>query len=348
MQVDPRLVAALAFLVAFWLVGLSAAAWDLRRDRERQRLQALREATGLPADATASEPGSAGPERERRRRPLRFGWVRRRERSRAAQGARRDGAEATLRRREGARQRVARRLRRAGLAWRVEEFLTLQATCAVVAAPLLSALGRSWVWVPVGLALGWLGPELYLNRRIGRRLARVSADLPGALSMMSGALKSGHSFLQAAETVARELGGPLGEEFEKLVHEVRLNVSMEDALANLVDRVRLDDLDLVVTAVLIQRQVGGNLAQVIDQIAATIRERVRLKGEVRVLTSQGRLSGWIVGALPVALLFLISLVNPLYVQPLFTTALGRGLLAAAALMEALGALIIRRIVQVDF
>ncbi|MBX6350328.1 MAG: type II secretion system F family protein [Clostridia bacterium] len=345
MPVDARVVVALAFLAAFWLVGLAAAAWDLRRDRERERLKALREASGLPASAPEAEAAPAAGERGERRLLSR---LRRRPRAREGRARRREGDEPAPRRPEGARMRIARRLRRAGLPWRVEEFLTLQATCAVVMAPLLSALGHSWAWAPIGLALGWLGPELYLNRRVARRLARIAGDLPGALSMMSGALKSGHSFLQAAETVARELGGPLGEEFEQLVHEVRLNVSMEDALANLVDRVRQDDLDLVVTAVLIQRQVGGNLAQVIDQIAATIRERIRLKGEVRVLTSQGRLSGWIVGALPVALLFLISLINPAYVGPLFSTALGQALLLAAAVMELLGALIIRRIVQVDF
>ncbi|MBE3590676.1 MAG: type II secretion system F family protein [Firmicutes bacterium] len=242
---------------------------------------------------------------------------------------------------------LARRLRRAGLPWRVEEFLALQAAAAAVGGGLLVLAGRTWWWGLGGAAAGWWAPQAYVQMRQARRLARCAADLPAALGMMSQALKAGHSFLQAAETVAEELDSPLAEEFGQMVHEIRLNVSTEDALANLVDRVRSDDLDLVVTAVLIQRQVGGNLAQLLDQIAHTIRERVRIQGEVRVLTSQGRLSGWIVGALPVALLVLVSLMNPGYLAPLFHTPLGRALLGTAAVMEALGAFVIHRIVRIE-
>lgn len=361
---DARWLVAGTFFVAFWVTGLVLAGWDAGRRGMEARLQEVREAAGLSAEEAAAARGdgegrglAAGPEpgpgTAVGRRRLSFGSLGRRvldavRRRGAARVAARAGAAAPREPEVPASIRnLARRLRRAGLPWRVEEFLTLQAVSAAAGGGLLVLVGHKWAWGIAGAVAGWFAPQLYVQARQARRLARCAADLPAALSMMSNALKAGHSFLQAAETVATELDSPLAEEFGQMVHEIRLNVSTEDALANLVDRVRSDDLDLVVTAVLIQRQVGGNLAQLLDQIAHTIRERVRIQGEVRVLTSQGRLSGWIVGALPVALLVLVSMMNPDYLTPLFHTGLGRVMLAGAAAMEAIGALLIYRIVRIE-
>lgn len=368
---DARWLVAGTFFVAFLVTGLVLAGWDAGRRGMEARLQEVREAAGLSAEEAAAARGDGegrglavgpepGPGTAAGRRRLSIGSLGRRvleavRQRGAARAAARAGAAAS---RAGAAaprepevpasiRNLARRLRRAGLPWRVEEFLTLQAVSAAAGGGLLVLVGHKWAWGIAGALAGWFAPQLYVQARQARRLARCAADLPAALSMMSNALKAGHSFLQAAETVATELDSPLAEEFGQMVHEIRLNVSTEDALANLVDRVRSDDLDLVVTAVLIQRQVGGNLAQLLDQIAHTIRERVRIQGEVRVLTSQGRLSGWIVGALPVALLVLVSMMNPDYLTPLFHTGLGRAMLAGAATMEAIGALLIYRIVRIE-
>ena len=165
---------------------------------------------------------------------------------------------------------------------------------------------------------------------------------------MANALKSGYSFLQAADVVGREMPAPIGPEFSQVVRETRVNIAMEDALANLLDRIESPDLDLVVTAVLVNAQVGGNLPQVLDSISSTIRQRIRLRGQVRTLTAQGRMSGLIIGLLPVGLGLFIAVIAPEFIGLLFTHPLGWGMLGAAVvLMETLGIIVIRRIVRVE-
>lgn len=255
-------------------------------------------------------------------------------------------AEARLR---GARwlDGVQRKLNRARLRWRAVEFLALQAAAGVAGGLVGLALGGRWWLAVAGSVAGMLAPDAYVARRYRQRLQAFDAQLPDALTLMANALKSGYSFLQAADVVARDMPAPIAEEFGWLVKETRVNIPLEDALANLLDRVPSPDLDLVVTAVLIQKQVGGNLAGVLERTAETIRERVRLQGQIRTLTAQGRLSGWIVGSLPVALLVLLSAMNPAYLQPLLATPVGWMLLGAGVVMEVAGVLVIRALIRVD-
>ncbi|EKP93795.1 type II secretion system F family protein [Thermaerobacter subterraneus] len=242
---------------------------------------------------------------------------------------------------------VQRKLNRARLRWRAVEFVALQAGAGLAGGLLGLAMGGRWPLALAATVAGILLPDAYLARRYQQRLRAFDGQLPDALTLMANALKSGYSFLQAADVVAREMPPPIADEFAWLVKETRVNIPLEDALANLLDRVPSADLDLVVTAVLIQKQVGGNLAGVLERTAETIRERVRLQGQIRTLTAQGRLSGWIVGALPVALLVLLSAMNPAYLQPLLATPLGWTLLGAGVVMEAAGVLVIRALIRVD-
>ncbi|MEW6398048.1 MAG: type II secretion system F family protein [Bacillota bacterium] len=196
-------------------------------------------------------------------------------------------------------------------------------------------------------AAGGAIPSLWLRRRVARRIASFERQLPDALTMIAGALRAGQSFLQAADTVSREVPAPLGPELSRLVQETRVNVPLEDALRRLSARVGSLDLDLVVAAVSVQREAGGNLAQVIDRVGETIRDRLRLRGEVRTLTAQGRLSGIIVGSLPLVLGALIWWLSPEYLEILVTSGLGQLMLGAAALLAVIGFFVIRKLVSVD-
>lgn len=226
------------------------------------------------------------------------------------------------------------------------EFCLLSLLTAVLGAAAGLLFGRPALFV-LGAVAGGAAPTLWARRRVARRLASFERQLPDALTMIGGALRAGQSFLQAVDTVSREVPAPLGPELSRLVQETRVNVPLEDALRRLSARVGSPDLDLVVAAVSVQREAGGNLAQVIDRVGQTIRERLRLRGEIRTLTAQGRLSGFIVGSLPLVLGALIWWLNPEYLEILLTNALGQMMLGASAVLAVIGFLLIRKLVSVD-
>ena len=182
-------------------------------------------------------------------------------------------------------------------------------------------------------------------------------QLGDTLNLWVNALRSGYSVLQGMETIATELPPPVSKEFERVVQEVRLGLSLGQALDNMYRRVPSEDLDLVITAVNIQREVGGNLAEVLDNISFTIRERVRIKGEIRTLTAQGRVSGWIISLLPLALGGLLYMINPEYVSELWVQAgpwvwpdlipCGWLVLGFSLMMIGAGAFAIRKIVDIE-
>ena len=187
---------------------------------------------------------------------------------------------------------------------------------------------------------------LYLNMRIQRRQKAFTNQLGDMLEMMANALHSGFSFLQAFELIAREMDDPIGHEAEKTLHEINVGASLEDALTHMQHRVGSPDFELVVTAVLIQRQVGGNLADILNTISDTIQERIRMRREVLALTAQGRMSGIIMALLPVALAGFIAMVSPGYITPLFTETAGRIAIGVAIVMEIMGYLVIKKIVNI--
>ena len=242
---------------------------------------------------------------------------------------------------------VEKELLRADIPLRGEEFLVL-----VVFTTLLPPLAV-WLLSPnPGLVLplaaaGLFLPFLWLRLVKSHRIDRFNHQLADALSVLTSSLRAGYSFLQSVEMVSEESSPPLSDEFSLLVQEIKLGVTTEEGLLHLEERVPSSDLSLLVTAVLIQRQIGGNLAEVIDNIAHTIRERVRIQGEIKTLTAQGRISGIIVGILPVALLFIISGINYEYMNILFTHPWGRYMLGAGVVAELIGIMIIRRIVNIE-
>ena len=217
----------------------------------------------------------------------------------------------------------------------------------------LPALG-SPVALLIGALIGFMIPRFWLNRRKGGRLGAFNKQLPDTITLIANALRAGSSFLQAIELVVRESRPPISTEFSRVIREVNLGLPFEQALENMVRRVRSDDLELMATAISIQHQVGGNLAEILDSIAYTIRERVRIKGEIRTLTAQQRLSGYVVGFLPIALAGFLFVAAPGFMDPMFANPpaiaglpAGVIILFFGGFMMFVGFMLIRKIVDIE-
>jgi tight adherence protein B len=234
----------------------------------------------------------------------------------------------------------------AGSNWSVAGLLIGSFTAAVVVA---------WVgsfWVPTialaliaGVAVACL-PYGYLYFRRMARFNRISNLLPEAVDLMSRALKAGHTVTSAIEMVAQETPEPLAGEFRIVFEQQTLGLPIRDAMMTLAERVPLDDVRFLVTAILVQKETGGNLAEILDKTSAVMRERMRLRGQLRIFTAQGRITGWILCTLPFVVCFLIYLINPRYEGMLFHDPLGRRLVYVGLGMMALGVYFIRRIINI--
>ena len=255
---------------------------------------------------------------------------------------------------------LARELARADLALKPSEFLAIRVAAlvgiplAMVAlSPFIGALSNPLVWV-IGAVVGFLLPRFWLNRRKSKRLKAFNSNLADTITLLANALRAGSSFLQGLEMVVRETAPPISTEFDRVIREVNLGLPMEQALVNITRRVRSDDLELMTTAITIHHQVGGNLAEILDSIAFTIRERVRIKGEIKTLTAQQRMSGYVVGLLPVALVGVLSFISPNFMSPMFQKPpevfglpAGVIVLSIGGVMMFIGFMIIRRIVDIE-
>jgi tight adherence protein B len=255
---------------------------------------------------------------------------------------------------------MARELARADLQLRPSEYLAIRAA-AVIGAPLVVFLLGNTVLpsldngiaLLVAVVLGWWVPRFWVNRRKAQRLKAFNDHLADTITLIANALRAGASFLQAIELVVRETQPPISTEFNRVIREVNLGLPFEQALANMVRRVRSDDLELMTTAITIQHQVGGNLAEILDSIAFTIRERIRIIGEIRVLTAQQRMSGYVVAGLPIFLVVILSVIAPSFMEPMFGDPtiggipVGVIILAIGAIMMGVGFLLIRRIVDIE-
>ena len=199
-----------------------------------------------------------------------------------------------------------------------------------------------------GALAGILMGLALLGMRIRRRRKKFTNQLGDMLTMVANALRAGFSFMQAFELISREMDAPMGREVQLVVNEVNLGNTLESALDNMQRRVASPDFELVVTAVLIQRQVGGDLASILDTISETIAERVRMRREVMTLTAQGRASAWVVACIPIGLALAISVLNPDYLKPLLETDIGRMFIVAAVVLELVGFMIIYRIVNIQY
>ena len=212
-------------------------------------------------------------------------------------------------------ERISKELARADLKFKPGEYIALMIIAAVVVGGLLWYLGqRSILLGLAGAVIGAFLPRIYVKRQQSKRLVKFNEQLPDMLNLMVNGLRAGYSVMQAMEAVSRELPPPICDEFRRVVQEMSLGVATEKALDNLIRRIPSEDLDMTVTAMNVQREVGGNLAEILDTISFTIRERVRIKGEIRVLTSQQAFSGQVLSLMPVFVVLILYLINPEYMS----------------------------------
>lgn len=228
-----------------------------------------------------------------------------------------------------------------------EELTVIQVSFASLITYFLLTLSKD-IFISVAAFIGiWMLPIMYIRFKKNARIKKFNDQLGDALVLFSNSLKAGYSYLQAVSSIAKEMPEPISKEFGRVLKEMSFGMDQSQTLMNMMDRVDSDDLKLMVTAIVIQKETGGNLAEILDNIAGTIRDRVRLQGEVKTLTAQGRFSGVIVALVPFVLGLLIYLSNKPYIMILFDDPRGKIMLAAAFLNEFIGIMIIRKIVKIQ-
>jgi tight adherence protein B len=243
------------------------------------------------------------------------------------------------------------RLERADVGLSASEFVALRVFLALVGGgmPLL-ILGPTIFGLFAMAGLGYAGyllPSFYVSYAQARRIKLINAQLVEALSMLSNSLKAGFGLMQSLDLASRELQHPIATELRRTLHDINVGSQTDEALISFSKRAGSADLDIVVTAMLIQQSTGGNLAEILDNVAHTMRERIRIRGEITTLTTQQMLTGVIIGGLPIVIAVFVSMINPSYISPLFTTIAGNVMLGGAIMMEIFGVILIKRILEIE-
>jgi tight adherence protein B len=241
-----------------------------------------------------------------------------------------------------------RDLDRAGLTLTTKEYLILRTVLGMVFAVLLFIPFSGLPIIALaGFPIGFVGGAFWVKRRITARTKKLEAQMVEMLQMLASGLRAGFGLIQALEGSADQLPAPLSMELQRTLRDISVGASVEEALNALNVRVGSPDFDIVVTAILIQRAVGGNLAEILDSVAHTMRERERIRGEIQTLTSQQRMTGFVIGGIPVGLAIIFYIISPDFMSLLFTDPLGRMMLGGAIVMEFLGFMVIRKIVNIE-
>ena len=238
-------------------------------------------------------------------------------------------------------------LAQSGLGWTFARFVLMTVAFSVVLGVVAAAVSGALVGLVAFLVGGWL-PYLHVRRRKARRVGKLESQLPETIDLIARAVRAGHPLSEGIRMAAHEAPEPLASEFRVTFEEHRFGLPFEDALLGLGDRVEVVDMRILITAILVQREVGGNLSETLERIAETMRARFNLKRQVRVYTAQGRMSGYTLAALPIFVGLVVSLINPTYMQTLFRDPLGQAMLGGAAFMQVIGFLWIRRIVDIRY
>jgi tight adherence protein B len=239
-------------------------------------------------------------------------------------------------------------LLQANLRMRPAEWLLCVAGGSILLGGLLALRFGSLLAFPVGLILGWFGFRLGLRFQQKRRIRKFNAQLLDALFNLSSAMRAGFSINQALETVAKGVPAPCGPEFERVIKEISFGVPHDVALAHLVERNESPDLELLSLVIQVQRETGGSLAEAVQKIAETVRDKIKIKAEVRTLSTQARVSGYVLALIPVGLFGFFLLAEPSYFAPLLNATIGKILLVLGVVSEIVGALIIRKIADIEY
>jgi tight adherence protein B len=252
----------------------------------------------------------------------------------------------TLVRRGNLEETFLDRLEAAGLNMRVAEFVLISLGSAFIPPLLVLAITRNLLVTVVVVLLGVVGPFLYLSVRASRRQAKFEEQLPSTLQLLAGALQAGHSLQQAVDTVVQEAGDPIAGEFHRVLTEARLGRPLEEAFEAMARRTRSVDFEWTVMAIRLQRQVGGNLAEVLRTVSQTIRDRYSLKRQIKALSAEGRLSSIILSVLPLLLFMALLLLNPVFLKPLFNTPLGLMMMGGSAVLMLFGVFWLKKITDI--
>lgn len=244
-------------------------------------------------------------------------------------------------------KKIEKDLIRAGIPLKGEEFQTLDILLGIISWILIFIVSKNIIIAFIISIIFLMIPRIILNIKIKSRLKSLENQISDTLTSMANSMRAGFSFLQAMEMVAKEMPEPISGEFKKMLREIGLGTPTQKAMLDMSERIGSDDLDLVVTVILIQRQVGGNLAEVLDNISETIRERMRINGEVKTLTAQGRISGLIISILPAALGIILFIINKDYIMTLFTHRIGIIMLIIGIFSQIFGYVLIRKVIQID-
>ena len=316
------LVGAVAFLLAWFLLGTAARQ---KQDKEREaRMRAV-----IQPGTQPTTPGAVNPQAG--------GWI--------PSEVTKFGTRFAESR--GFSDRLDAELEAAGVSLRSGEFVVASAGAALVFGVLGAALLSNWILALVVALVGGVFPTILLRSALNKRADKLREQLPDVLTIMASSLRAGHSFLQSLDTVAKEIAPPAAGEFQRVVAEIRLGRPAEDALESLAERVGSPDFKWAVLAVNIQREVGGNLAEILDTVADTLRERAMLRRQIKVLTAEGRLSAWVLGLLPFGIALYMFAVNPDYLGLLWHTTYGIIMLIVAGCLMVAGVLWMKKIVNID-
>ncbi len=257
------------------------------------------------------------------------------------------GSEAFETASESVASRTDSQLRKMFMFANTKKLLVLYLLMLVLVPLCLIALNQSVIVIVIAIVLMLMAPRFILNTMAKRRKSAINKALPDALAQVAGAMRAGSTFTSALQSMVEEQKGPLGQEFGLLLREQRLGARLEDALDNLGERVQSEEVDLVISAALIAQEVGGNLAEILQRLSVTIRRKMEMEGKIKALTSQGILQGYVVTALPFFILIALMFVEPDATRPIFSSVLGWGFLFMIGLLQIIGGLMIRKIVNID-
>ncbi len=315
-------VGIVAFLLAWFLLGTAART---KQDRDRAaRMRAVIQPGQQAGPVATPQPGAGG-------------WI--------PDNVSKFGTRFAESR--GFSERLDAELEAAGVSLRSGEFVVASAVACLVFGLLAAALLRNWLLALLFAGAGAAFPMILLRSALSKRADRLREQLPDVLTIMASSLRAGHSFLQSLDTVAKEIAQPAAAEFQRVVAEIRLGRPAEDALESLAERVGSADFKWAVLAVNIQREVGGNLAEILDTVADTLRERAMLRRQIKVLTAEGRLSAWVLGLLPFGIAIYMFAVNPSYIGLLWHNTYGIIMLITAGCLLVAGIFWMKKIVDID-
>jgi tight adherence protein B len=304
--------------------GLYQLWHDLRKPEQKRLQQRLREQTSVPLPKNKSGHPSI---------------------LRKIPGQQKKRADVLLSR-YGLVNNIQRTFSQAGVDWSASRFLVNTCSVGMLVAVLL-AISNTSVIIAVGLGiLVPVAPLMFMAFKSRARKKKLNYQLPDVFDLLCQALRAGHSLASGIQLIGQQLPDPVGIEFRRCFHEQNLGVKLEEALRNMADRVDVLDLSFFVTAVAVQRQTGGDLAEILDKISNVIRDRIKILGQVKSLTAEGRLSGWVLSALPVFVFFVAKALNPEYIDILLHEPDGQAMLRAAIVMQIMGMLMIKKIVNI--